>query len=305
MNQELSQLAMRQHGLLTVAQVAAAGHEHLLRRRLRTGEWVREQPYVVRPALWTPDFEATLSAVRLSVSTAGPSTRWCFSHVTAARLAGLKVPESDDVHVLLPMARRKLQLRGVVRHFTRRPVRVMRVVQHPVSMLRPCLLQCAAVLAHDDLLTLIADVVRQERMTLPFLREGCGRGVDGSARLRHALDELANDGIDRWMRVLTRHLVAAGLPRPALEVRFLDGARLRAVLDGYYAEAKLALEVDDDETHGSRDAGERDRQRDRWLYQAYGITTVRTTPRELRRHPQKVVHDVMAAYQRALARAPR
>lgn len=302
MNEKLAQLAATQHGLLTVMQVAEAGHEHLLRRRLRTGEWVREQPYVVRPALWTPSFPATLTSVRLSIAAAGASTGWCFSHVTAARLARLKVPASDEVHVLLPMSRRKLQLRDVVRHFTRAPVRAMRVVEDPVSMLGPALLQCAAVLDHEDLLTLVADVVRREKMTLPFILGLCRPGVSGSSALRRAVNELSGEGIDRWMRVLVRRLMSAGLPPPALEVPFRDGSRVRALLDGYYEEAGLALEVDDEETHSSRDAQERDRQRDRWLFKTYGINTVRTTPREIRRRPDRVVDDIRTAYFRGLRR---
>lgn len=169
---------------------------------------------------------------------------------------------------------------------------------NPVPLLAPTIRQCAAVLARDDLLTLIEDAVRRERVSLALLRSACGRGLSGAGALSDALDELSAAGCDRWMRTLVPMLEAAGLPAPRLEVPMFDGSRLRARLDGLLEEALIALEVDDWETHGSREAQERDRQRDRWLFRAQGITTIRVTPREIRDRPQQVVEDVVRAYRR-------
>ncbi len=301
---DLLALARRQHGLLTVRQVTDAGHRNLLRARLGSGEWVEEQPRVVRPVLWQPNREARLAAVRLALTPTGVPRGWCFSHTTAAHLQRLKVPEPSEVHVLLPTSRRKLPLRGTVRHFTEKPPRTMRVRSEPkglllpTGMLVPTVLQCAAVLLRNDLLALVEDLLREERLNIDVLRDACGRGISGSAALQDALDELDADGADRWVRRLVRLLTAGGLPRPALEVPMYDGARVRAYLDGFYEEAKLAVEVDDWESHGLRDASEHDRQRDRWLYNAYGILTIRLTPREIRDHPEKVVADIVAAYEK-------
>ncbi|HSP39178.1 MAG TPA: hypothetical protein VLR26_15650 [Frankiaceae bacterium] len=302
MDEKLLALAATQHGLLTSAQIAAAGHEHLFRRRLRSQEWVKEQPSVLRPAFWNPTFAARVTAVRLAIKAVGPATGWCFSHTTAARLAKLKVPESDAIHVLLPVARRKLALAGVTRHFSERPLRTMRIVDEPVPFPTQTIVQCAVVLPRDDLLTLVEDSIRTGQVSLPLLFDGCERGVSGSAALRSVLYEISAEGTDRWMRRLVRLLVAAGLPRPALEVPVYDNRRLRAQLDGFYEDAKLALEVDDWETHGSRSAQERDRQRDRWLFDTRGIVTLRFMPREIRRRPAQVVNDIDQAYRRRLGR---
>jgi hypothetical protein len=168
----------------------------------------------------------------------------------------------------------------------------------PVPFVPRAVLQCATQLARDDLLHLVESSVRAGRTDLPRLRVAGGRGFSGSAALRSALDELSAEGLDRWVRRVVRRLVAAGLPRPALEVPVPDGRRIRAYLDGYWAEAQLALEVDDWETHGSREAQERDRRRDRWLLNSYGIVTVRITPREIRDRPDEVVADIVQAYRR-------
>jgi hypothetical protein len=158
--------------------------------------------------------------------------------------------------------------------------------------------QCVAVLSRDDLLSLVEHTVRSRRLDIPHLREVCGRGASGSAALRDVLDELSAEGLDRWVRRLVRLLVAAGLPRPRLEVPMLHRGHVRAYLDGYWEEAWLAVEVDDWETHAERSAQERDRQRDRWLLTAFGIATLRVTPREIRDRPEAVVADIVRAYHR-------
>jgi hypothetical protein len=297
-NEQLLRLAERQHGLLTTRQVVDAGHRKLLRRRLAAGEWVVKQPQVVGPAAWQPTFAGRLTAVRLAVTAAGPSRPWCFSHTTAASLLTLRVPEPERLNVLLPMTRRKLALRDTDRHFTEEPLRTMRVQLNPVPFLARTIVQCAAVLTRDDLLSLVEHVVRSRRIDLGVLRDSCARGTSGSAALRDVLDELSSEGLDRWVRRLLRLLGTGGLPRPRLEVPMFDSGRVRAYLDGYWEEACLALEVDDWETHGLRDAQERDRQRDRWLLTAFGIVTVRVTPREIRDHPDAVVADLVRAYHR-------
>jgi hypothetical protein len=151
-------------------------------------------------------------------------------------------------------------------------------------------------LSRDALLHLIEDAVRSGRLRLADLRLLLGRGKAGSAPLRDVLDELDGEGLDRWMRTLARLLVEAGLPSPQLEVPIYNSGRLFACLDGYFPEASLAVEVDDWATHASRAAQERDRLRDRWLRNNRGIETIRTTPREIRDHPERVVNDVEQAY---------
>ncbi|MDQ1648866.1 MAG: hypothetical protein QOG60_923 [Frankiaceae bacterium] len=255
---------------------------------------------MVRPALWVPTFQARLVAVRLSLTIPGRPKDWCFSHTTAARLRNFAVPRSDGIHVLLPTSRPWPDLRDVVRHVTKAPHVGVRVGKEPVTSLADTVLQCATVLSFDDLLALIEDLLRRELTTMEILRSTLGRGRSGSARLRDALDVLDDEGTDRWMRRLVRLVVGDGLPAPELEYPIREGHRLLAVLDGYFPDAAVALEVDDWATHGSRDASERDRRRDARLLSRFGITTIRTTPREIRRRPAGLVEDIRLTYERAL-----
>jgi hypothetical protein len=299
----LVEVARRQHGLLTFSQILAAGHRTALRSRMASGEWVEEQPRVIRPAVLVPTFAARITAVRLAVNAHGAAAPWCFSHRTAAHLHGLRVPEPDDLELLLPSSKKRLELHDTAIHRSDRPLRVMWRQHDPVPFVPLTVVQCAAVLPRDDLLTVVERAVRSERTDLDRLRGACARGLQGSRALKDVIAELSAEGIDRWMRRLVRLVVPAGLPRPRLEVPVYDGRRIRAYLDGYWDDVSLAVEVDDWETHGARDAQERDRRRDRWLLARYGIVTMRVTPREIRDRPEAVVADLIRAYRQQRRRS--
>ncbi len=98
--------------------------------------------------------------------------------------------------------------------------------------------------------------------------------------------------------MLVRLLVAAGLPAPELE-RGVPADRPRIFIDLCWWALRLAVEVDDWETHGSRDASERDKARDRWLMRTYGVLVLRVTPRQIRDEPEAVVRDIVGAFRRA------
>jgi hypothetical protein len=160
------------------------------------------------------------------------------------------------------------------------------------------IVQCAATLVRDDLITLVEHAVRSRRCTLDQLFAVCGRGVLGSRALRSVLDELSKDGRDRWARVLLRLLVAAGLPRPETE-RGIPADSPLIYVDLCWWVLRLVVEVDDWQSHASRAASERDRDRDRWLRGEYGIVVLRVTPRQIRDEPERIVRSIVAAYRRA------
>jgi hypothetical protein len=87
----------------------------------------------------------------------------------------------------------------------------------------------------------------------------------------------------------------AGIPRPEINVR-IEGFEVDAV----WRDARLAIELDGRDTHGTAAAFERDRERDRILHVA-GWRPVRITYRQLRDTPRAVVRDVRLL--RASARA--
>lgn len=287
MRQALVTLARQQRGLLTREQLGPDDPD-----------WHEVQPGVLAPRVLVLDREQALEALRLHLDRRQARTgrAWSFAGPTAAAMLGLRVPEADPV----------VRIQGTIDYrltgttvLTARRVAALRVLQgRPVPDVCTTIVQCAAMLERDDLVTLVEHAVRRRRCSLQQLRAACRRGVAGSTALRAVVDELERDGTDRWARRLLRLLVAAGLPRPETERGVPNEAPLIYV-DLCWWWLRLVIEVDDWESHGSRDASERDRDRDRWLWREYGVTVLRVTPRQIRDKPQQVVRDIVAAYRRA------
>jgi hypothetical protein len=79
---------------------------------------------------------------------------------------------------------------------------------------------------------------------------------------------------------------AAGLPPPATGFNVAGYE-----LDAYWPQERLAVELDTFETHGGREAFERDRRRDEDL-KLVGVETVRITGRRLESEPRQVIQRV-------------
>ncbi|MET0304778.1 MAG: DUF559 domain-containing protein [Solirubrobacterales bacterium] len=114
-------------------------------------------------------------------------------------------------------------------------------------------------------------------------------GHPGAGRLRHALDSyrpapFTRSGAERRLLEL---VIAAGLPRPA--TGFVEAGY---ELDFYWPKERFAVELDTYETHGSRQAFERDRLRQEDL-KLEGIEMIRITGRRLDREPRQVVECIV------------
>lgn len=91
-------VAQAQQGLVTYAQLADAGvSKSLLQYRVKTGEWIRELPSLVR-MYWAE--RSWLQSVWAAWLWAGPLS--AISHSSAAVLNGLGFDCSGPIHVTLP-----------------------------------------------------------------------------------------------------------------------------------------------------------------------------------------------------------
>lgn len=92
------EVARAQHGLATYAQLADAGvTKRMLGHRVRTGEWIRVLPSLVR-MYWAE--RSWLQCVWAAWLWAGPLS--AISHSSAAVLHGLGFDASEPIHVVLP-----------------------------------------------------------------------------------------------------------------------------------------------------------------------------------------------------------
>ena len=160
----------------------------------------------------------------------------------------------------------------------------------PVSAVSRTLLDMAATVAFDRLEKLVE---RSEELGLFDLRaveDLLARtvGHHGHARLRRAIalyrpSSFTRSGLEKRFLEL---VLEAGLPQP--HTNFVEQG---FELDCYWPEHRFAVELDVFETHGTRAAFERDRERQEELLLA-GITMTRVTGPRLEREPAEVIRRV-------------
>jgi very-short-patch-repair endonuclease len=180
----------------------------------------------------------------------------------------------------------------VVRHRARNLAEADRVMVEgiPVTSVARTLLDLAWKLSGDQLRRALA---RAEDLGLLDLDElhsviERNRGHHGAKRLRHALSIYRPPAYTRseFERRFVEHLVSSGLPRPATgwnEVGY--------ELDVYWPDLRFGVELDAYETHGTRDAFERDHDRD-LAFALAEIETVRVSERQFHRNPNEIIARV-------------
>jgi very-short-patch-repair endonuclease len=93
----------------------------------------------------------------------------------------------------------------------------------------------------------------------------------------------------------------AGLPRPEVNVP-LEAAGLRLRPDFLWREARLIIETDSREFHGTASAFELDREREQRFFAA-GWQVVRCTWRQVERNPQALIRLLRPGFERAQPRS--
>lgn len=101
----------------------------------------------------------------------------------------------------------------------------------------------AAVTPYADLLDIVQELVRTERVTLELLEGALGRGRKGSERLRQVCEELAPGGDSAPERRLWRALQRAGLVEWQLGHEMVAGGHTYD-LDLWHAPLRFGIEVD-------------------------------------------------------------
>lgn len=252
----------RQRALLTVRQVQDAGvSPEQLKLLVKRGQYRRMRRGVVvldgAPLSW----EQTVHA---AVMSAGPGV--LVAGMTAARLLGCKVPDTDVIEIVAPRPRR-VRLDGVRGHRSLHLFDDDRSVRHGIPCTSPArtLVDLSSRLDDRALSALADDLQRRGLLRLADLHR-CGgrlRSAPGRSMARiHRLLEARWPGYDPGdsdleTRIL-RCLVSAGLPVPRQQHRMKVEAR-RRYFDLAWPELRLAVEVDSEHYHGQAGARREDR----------------------------------------------
>lgn len=221
------------------------------------------------------------------------------SYYSAGWLWGIWAGSPAPFEVTAFVPRHHQAPKGVVRHRARNLADEDRAMVDgiPVTSVARTLLDLAWKLRADQLRRVLARAEDLKLLDLDAVHAVIerNRGHRGARRLRHALAIYERPIWTRseFERRFVERLVAAGLPQPATgwnEVGY--------ELDVYWPDLRFGIELDAYETHGTRDAFERDHDRD-LAFALADIKTIRVSERQFHREPDAIVERVATLLARA------
>jgi hypothetical protein len=283
-----------QRGVISREQALDGGmSEDRLRHRLRRGgPWQRLLPGVYLTMTGQPTREQRQIA---AIVYAGPSS--LITGPAALRNYGIRGPETEMVDVLVPAGRERTSRDFVAIHRTRRLPRQW-AADGPLRFAPAARAVADAVRELDklpDARAVVGSAVQKSRCTIQQLADELATGpIRGSAQLRAVLAEVA-DGVRSAAEGDFHALVkTSDLPRPMYNARlFLDGVLL-GVVDAWWPEAGVAVEIDSREWHFQPSDWEATMRRHARLTAA-GIYVIHLSPHHIRMEPDRILRDVADA----------
>jgi hypothetical protein len=224
----------------------------------------------------------------------------------ACRLHGMRrLPDQYGIHLLVPADRRLHSTVNVTVERTERLPKPFVRDGVPIAPLTRAVLDATRRLRfHDPVRALITEAVQRggvhPRSLLHELETGSRRGT---AVPREVLKDVLTgarsvaeiDAIRIWKHT--------GLPAPVWNAPLNDrSGRYIGTPDAWFAEVRLAWEIDSYEFHFQRDDYAATISRNT-RYATAGITVLQTLPARLRTEPDEVAAELRAAYEAAQRRA--
>jgi very-short-patch-repair endonuclease len=296
-------LAGRQLGVLTLSQCEALGFtEKQVLARVAQGAWRRIRAGVYHAGAGPPS-EGALELAELLA--AGPEA--ALSHWSAARHWGLAVPRDRRVHLMVP-ATKTLQRRSGVKIWRSRDLCEGDLIQrgpYRLTRIGRTVLDLSAVLEDRWLRACVDSAVRLRRSNLRWISQVAkklGPGRRGARRLRELVAEYEGDDevTDSVLESFAMELGLATGRKPRLHQVVTRGEEFLAEVDLAWPEVRLCVELDGWAHHGSREAFERDRERDRALFGA-GWSVLRFTWRDVAENRDAAIRQLQEAFARSAA----
>ncbi len=295
-DEPLLTLAESQAGMLTRAQLRAAGISHAVVRGRLVSQWRAVLPGVVQLSRAPLDEHARYLAATLM---AGPEA--VITGVAAARLLGLTSAGTPQVVDLLVPAHRAPRTASFVRVCRTHRMPHARRQLGPLPVALPARAVADACRTSADTRfaeALVIEAVQRRTTTLTLLHDELYAGPrQRSAVLRAGIAAAATGA---WsvaehdlVRVVGRSTV---LPTPVLNPRLVgpDGGQLPTP-DLWFDDVGLAVQVHSHAYHADGDAWTRTVRADSALAEA-GVTRVALTPREIRTAPDEVLARLERTY---------
>jgi very-short-patch-repair endonuclease len=280
----VAEVAGRQHGVISLAQLRAAGlGEKGIRHRVAHGRLLRMHRGVYRLGPLSDSLTSPLAAVLAC----GPTA--VLSHDAAAVLHGI-ARERRRIDVTVTTGRPRPN--GVVVHRAR-VAEADRTVSDgiPVTTVARTLIDLATTWPRRNVERATEQAVVLRLASEEELVHAAEARRAGARRLRSVLSALTSPSLSRSEaeRRLKELVRKANLPPPVTNTRIG-----RYEVDALWPRQRLVVEVDGFAFHSTRQAFERDRARDAAL-QIAGHRVVRLTWRQLADEPHAVVATLAAA----------
>jgi very-short-patch-repair endonuclease len=295
----VAELAARQHGVVTRAQLASLGlGRGAIEHRLAIGRL-----YLIHRGVYTVGHPELTHEGRWMAGVLSAGRGAVLSHRSAAALWDLPSPSLKFVEVTTPVTRSPGT--GILAHESL--LARQEVTQHegiPVTTVPRTLLDLAAVVSGPVLSRAFREAQVRRSATPGDVAALLDRhpGRRGNMAVRALLAD-ARFGTGRTRSELeaafTRFLRHCSLPAPRRNVHMqVGGIELEA--DCIWPGARLIVELDGRAFHDTASAFEHDRSRDRALA-ANGWTVIRVTWRQLHRDEAQLARDLRTLLQRTAA----
>lgn len=281
-------LAGCQKGLVTRLQLLQAGiAPDAVDYMVATGRLVvvHRGVYAAGPVLepWAMELAAVLACRRDAL----------VSHRSAARLWGLTSPNAGEFVDITVMGGQRGRCAGIRLHrAASRLPKADQAIRHgiPVTSAARTLLDLAGEVCDAELRRAFDTALQERIVTMPAVKAvlARNRGRRGAARLGALLPENGREHVTRshmerhFLRLLKRY----GLPLPATNVSVCG-----FVVDCYWEEAGLVVELDGYRVHSTRLAFEADRRRNAALLAA-GLRLLRLSWRQLEKATEPTMVQV-------------
>ena len=292
-DQEIADLARRQHGVLSRAQLLERG----MGRRAIAARIDRGQLHRLHNGVYKVGYRRINRKGRWMAAVLASGSGACLSHRSAARLWKLIPPGDEWVEVTCPPGHRARR-RGIVCHEAEVAEDERGVIDGiPVTSVFRTIFDLAAVVTVRDLERAWHEAeVRglRDRVSLPMLLERYP-GRRGTRNLRALLESPEPVGWTRndFEEAFLALVVACGLPRPRMNADLALRGRFYEI-DALWEQQRVAVELDSRGVHGTKKRFESDRHRDRILV-AEGWKTMRVTWRQLQEEPEEIAADLRLA----------
>jgi len=291
----LSAILKRQHFVISRSQALACGlPSDAIQHRIKLGgPWQRLLPGTYLALTGAP---STIQRDVAALVYAGPVS--VITGRAALRGLGVSGDQPAMIDVLIP-AHEQRQSRGfvVIRRTIRMPELWVAEGERRYALAARAVGDAARVAGSlNEARAIVAGAVQKRRCSVDMLIAELAAGPRNGSRLfRIALSEVA-DGVLSVAEGDFRDLILrAGLPRPLFNepVRRADGSVI-AVVDAWWAAARVAGEVDSREWHLSPADWERTMRRHNELARC-GVQVLHFSPRQIKAEPRAVVAAIAGA----------